>query len=267
MKVGPVDFVDLHCHLLPGIDDGPHSWEESLEMARLAVADGISAVVATPHQLGNYGNNDSGKIRSTVRQFQEHLDRLGIRLRVVAGADVRIEPDTIGRIRAGEVMTLADRGRYVLLELPHELYFPLDRLLSDFRAAGLIAVLSHPERNVGLLGQGRIAEHLVDVGCLLQVTAASLVGVFGPQVKEFAEWLVVKGLAHFIATDAHGVKSRRPLIRRAYNRAVELAGEPAARELCSGNPACVLADRIVSRGPRKQEGRGPRGWFRWCKAG
>ena len=233
-------------------------------MARLAVADGISTVVATPHQLGSYGQTAGETIRASCRQLQAFLDQQGVDLRVVPGADVRIEPDMIRKIDAGDVVTLADHRRYVLLELPHEIYFPLGRLLRDFDAAGLIGILSHPERNQGILGQPHVLEALVDAGCLLQVTAGSLTGTFGPQVKDFAEWLVLEGFVHFVATDGHGAKARRPLLRRAFDRVAQLAGDRAAGELCSGNPARVVDNRVVAPGRHKP--RSPRRGLRAFKA-
>ena len=260
-------FVDIHCHLLPGIDDGAASWDESLGMARLAVADGISTVVVTPHQLGNYGQTQGETIRSKCRQLQELLNRHEVGLRVLPGADVRIEPEMIQLIRAGEVLTLADRRQYVLLELPHELYLPLDGLLRELAAAGLVGILSHPERNAGILDHPRIVESLVDAGCLMQVTTGSLLGAFGPYVKDFSEWLVRDQLAHFVATDAHGLKSRRPLLKRAYDRVLGLAGDEAALELCCGNPARVVAGETVTPGRRGPKRRRLTGWFQRRKAG
>jgi len=264
---GPHSFVDIHCHLLPNIDDGAGSWEESLAMAQLAADDGVSTVVATPHQLGKYRANRGETIRVCCRQLQELLDQRGIGLRVLPGADVRIEPDIIRKIRAGEVVTLADHGRYVLLELPHELYFPLDRLLRGFRSAGLIGILSHPERNQGILGRPHVLEPLVDAGCLVQVTAGSLMGTFGPRIRSFAEWLILGGFVQFVATDAHGSKFRRPLMKRAFERVAEIAGDQAAIELCCGNPARVVANRTVARRRRRPMVGGLASWFRWCKAG
>jgi protein-tyrosine phosphatase len=262
----PPPFVDIHCHLLPGIDDGAVSWDESLVMARLAVADGIDTVVATPHQLGSYARNQGQDIRAACRQFEQLLDRHGVPLRVLPGADVRIEPGLIRRIQAGEVLTLADRCRYVLLELPHELYFPFDRLLGDLNAAGLTGILSHPERNRGILGQPHVVASLVEAGCLIQVTAGSLVGTFGLRARDFAERLVAEGLVHFVATDAHGATSRRPLMRRTFERVAEIAGQRAAEDLCCRNPAQVVADRTITPRRRKRGGSGLAGWLRWGKA-
>ena len=124
-------FVDIHCHLLPEIDDGAANWDESLAMARMAVADGIGVVVATPHQLGAFSHNSAPKIRLAVEELQSRLEAERIPLQVLPGADVRIETDLAARLGRDEVLSLADNGRYVLLELPHEMYFPLDRLLAD----------------------------------------------------------------------------------------------------------------------------------------
>lgn len=258
-------FVDIHCHLLPGVDDGASTWQEALAMARLAAADGIGTVVVTPHQWGGHAPSDT--IRDGCRRLQVLLGRHCVPLRVVPGAEVRIEPDLVRSLRAGEVLTLADLRRYVLLELPHELFFPLNRLLCDLQAAGLTAILSHPERNRGFLAQPRVLEGLVEAGCLLQVTAGSLVGSFGPQVRTFAEGLVAHGLVHFVATDGHGANSRRPLMSRAFERVASLAGRRAAAELCSTNPASVVANRIIERPRPKARSLGLASWLRWGKAG
>jgi len=255
-------FVDVHCHMLPEIDDGAADGTESLAMARMALGDGIATVVVTPHQLGNYGRNRGEAIRAACRRMQDLLDRDGVALRVLPGADVRIEPEMIAGILAGDVLTLADRRKHVLLELPHELYLPLEGLIEQLRAARLVGILSHPERNVGILQQPGAVSRLVESGCLMQVTAGSLLGAFGSRSKQFSEELIGEGLVHFIATDAHGVKSRRPLLRRSFDRVVALAGDRAAVELCCENPARVVAGRRVEPGRRRWRRRGLAAWLR-----
>jgi len=259
-------LVDIHCHLLPGLDDGAGDWEESLAMARLAAADGVSTIVATPHQLGNYGQNHGEAIRARCRELQELLDRHGIELAVLPGADVRIEPELVAKIRSGEVLTLADGRRHVLLELPHELFLPVEGLLAEFQSAGLTGILSHPERNLGILQRPALVASLVDSGCLMQITAGSLLGAFGPQCKRLAETLLARGLVHFVATDAHGWQSRRPLLSRGFDRVAELAGKRAAEELCCTNPARVTAAEPVPAGRRHYRARGLAGWFRKRRA-
>ena len=264
---GVASFVDVHCHLLPEIDDGSTSWDESLAMARLAVADGISTVIVTPHQLGSFSQNRGDAIRTRCKELQEFLQRHGVRLRVLPGADVRIEPEMIAAVGTGDVLTLADRHRHLLLELPHELFLPLDGLLVELESAGLQGILSHPERNRGILDRPATVDSLVDAGCLMQVTAGSLLGAFGNRVKGLSERLITAGLVHFVATDAHGSKARRPLLARAFDKVAALAGHETACELFCDNPSRVAAGRSVTPGRQKTTIRGFTGWFRRRKAG
>ncbi len=241
-------FVDIHCHILCGMDNGAVDMGQSLAMARMAAADGIRTVIATPHQLGAYSHNTAEAIRSRASQLHRLLVEQSIRLEVLPGAELRMEHELVERIKAGDVLTLADRARHVLLELPHEMQLPVERLLEDLARAGLVPILSHPERNLGLLENPQIVSRLVSSGCLMQVTAASLVGGFGHSVKRFAERLVARGLVHFVATDAHSITSRRPLMRRAFERLALLAGLETAHELCCRNPLRVSLGEEVPRG-------------------
>ncbi len=243
-------FVDIHCHLLPAIDDGSSDWETTLAMAQMAVADGTRAIIVTPHQLGNFAQNRGDDIRARTAQLQDVLNQHGIALQVLPGGDVRIEDGMLEGLANGEVMSLADRRKHVLLELPHELYFPLEGILSSLSRQGMTGVLSHPERNRGLLRDRDLLPGLVEGGCLMQVTAGSLMGTFGPRSQELAEWMLARGLIHFIATDAHGIKSRRPLMGRAFERVAELTDESTAVDLCCNYPALVANGQKVPAGPR-----------------
>jgi protein-tyrosine phosphatase len=249
-------FVDIHCHLVPGIDDGAQSWEQSLLMAAMAAADGIQTIVVTPHQLGNFTHNSGQLIRARTSELQQFLDNHGIALRVLPGADVRIEPGLVEKLRSGEVLTLADRRKHVLLELPHELYFPLEDVLESLRRAGMVGILSHPERNQGLLKQPRLLPPLVDGGCLMQVTCGSLLGTFGPASQQLSEWMLEQGLVHFLSTDAHGHNARRPLMKHAFERAKQLIGEEVAVDLCCRNPAAVAEGEEVTARRYKTKPRG-----------
>jgi protein-tyrosine phosphatase len=236
-------------------------------MAEMAVADGVSTIVVTPHQLGAYAHNDGSEIRQLTQELQQQLQSRGIPLEVLPGADVRIDETMMDGLRHGTILTLADAGRHVLLELPHELYFPLQGVLSSLRDLNITGILSHPERNQGLLKQPGIVPTLIDQGCLMQVTAGSLMGTFGPACQEMAEWMVQQQLAHFLASDAHGVRSRRPLLGRAFERVMELVDEQTALDLCCRNPASVAAGRKVTVRPLRPRKCGIAGWFNWRKAG
>jgi protein-tyrosine phosphatase len=244
----PEPFVDIHCHLLPALDDGPAAWEESLQMAEMAAADGIAAIVATPHQLGNYAQVSAENIRIQTTRLQRLLQQKGIALEILPGADVRIDPDLTGKLLSGEVLTLADQRRHVLLELPHELYIPLDRLLAELRKAGLNGILSHPERNQGIINQPKVLADLVRQGCLLQVTAGSLTGAFGTRIRNFAEYMVQQGFVDFVASDAHGTKHRTPQLREAFRRVAKLVGFETAVQVFCRNPACVCHGAALAPG-------------------
>jgi protein-tyrosine phosphatase len=247
----PEPFVDIHCHILPGLDDGASDRDVAIRMAEMAVADGIGTIVATPHQLGNFSRNQGAAIRAQAARFQQTLKERSIPLQILPGADVRIEPELVRKVRTGDVVSLADRRRHVLLELPHEIYAPLDRLLAELNAAGMVGILSHPERNLGILNQPAVLPQLVEHGCLLQVTAGSLLGLFGSRIRGFSESLIEQGLVHFIATDAHGTGSRPPLVRQAFQRVEELGGRELAVSLCCTNPASVAFGGNVTPGRQR----------------
>lgn len=235
-------------------------------MARLAVAEGTRTIIATPHQLGSYGHNSGETIRQKVIQLNALLEQQSIPLTILPGADVRIEADMITRLRQRDVLSLAEQ-KYVLLELPHEMYLPLAPVLEALRNAGYEGILSHPERNQGLLRQPELIESLVAEGCLMQVTAGSLAGTFGPACQHLAEDMLVRRQTHFIATDAHGSRARRPLMRRAFERVIEITDEETAIELCCRNPQRVVEGAEVPMPPQARPKRSLVQWFGLRKAG
>jgi protein-tyrosine phosphatase len=256
----PDPFVDIHCHILPGVDDGAKDWADSLAMARLAAEDGTSAIIATPHQLGSFHLNRSEQIRQLVRELNDLLVTEDIPVSVLAGGEVRIEASLTDRLLSGDILTLGDHRRHMLLELPHEMYIPLDTLIAELAARRITIVLAHPERNEGLFREPKLVGDLVDAGCLMQITAGSLCGTMGPGSQEFSEWMVHEGLVHLVATDAHSPRTRRPLIGRAYERLCELVDSQSADDLCCHSPARVVAGLGITPGRRPREKR--RSWWR-----
>ena len=258
-------MVDIHCHLLPGVDDGAGDWEESVAMARMAAHDGTKTIIATPHQLGGHRHTHGDVIRAKSAELQQVLKRHGVELTVLPGADVRIETGMVALVQSDELLTLADRGRHLLLELPHELYIPLDRLLDELAAAGLVGILSHPERNQGILYDPSVLESIVDAGCLLQLTADSLTGAFGVQIQKLADSIIRQGMAHFVASDAHGTKLRRPLLQKSFQRVVHMTDLNTGYDLFGRNPTLVVQGQDVQPGRRDVQHR--REFFGWKKAG
>ena len=165
-------------------------------------------------------------------------------------------------------MSLGDLHRHVLLELPHELYFPIESILDELNRQGICGILSHPERNQGLLREPDLLPTLVDAGCLMQVTAGSFMGSFGSSSQGLAEWMLSQGLVHFVATDAHGTSSRRPLMRRAFDRVAMLTDLQTAEDLCIHHPGQVASGGKVPAGQRTVARRGGwRGLFSTKKVG
>lgn len=243
------NFTDIHCHIVPGIDDGATDLAVSLAMARQAVADGTTTVIATPHQLGGNRQVTAAAIRAGVAALTSELTAAGIPLDVLPGADVRIEPELPRLLKSGAVVTLADRGRHVLLELPHDVYVPLEPLLKTLQKQGLTGILSHPERNRGLMAAPQIIAGLVASGCLMQITAGSLLGTFGSTARRIAEWCVQKRLVHFVASDAHDTAHRPFGMSPAFAAVRTLADEPLAWAVCRENPALIAAGEPLAASP------------------
>ena len=249
LRLHNIEFVDIHCHILPGLDDGPSHWQESLRMAQIAVAEGVTTVVATPHQLGNYPHNTVSRIRGRWEEFCSRLASEGIPLRVELGADIRLEPELPEKIANGEVLPIGDHGRYVLVELPSDSCCAVENLLKKLRRIGVTPILTHPERSVVIARNQKFLRQWVAGGGLIQITGGSLTGSFGLVVQSAAERLLGEGLVHLVASDAHGATRRRPLWRRVYERLAELGGPDWADRLCRENPARVLAGQQVLEVP------------------
>ena len=205
-------MIDVHCHLLPGIDDGAPDDTAALAMARIAFADGIRTTVCTPHIYPGLYENDADGIRRRTAELQRRLVEEGIGLVLAVGADAHLTPELLSRLQEGTVPTLAG-GRYVLLEPPHHVAPPrFAESMWSLVAAGFVPVLTHPERLTWIGQDYAMLAALVHAGVWMQVTAGSLAGRFGSGARYFAERMLDDGLVHLLATDAHGVKHRAPLL-------------------------------------------------------
>jgi len=240
------ECVDVHCHCLPGLDDGPATMEQALDLCRALVDDGVTTVIATPHQLGRFdGQVASDDIRKAVDDLGKALAAEGVPLSVVPGADVRVDERIPSLLRGDRILTLADDGRYLLLELPHEAFLDVRPLLEELVSRGITPILSHPERNRFLLQRPEIALSWAERGALLQVTAAGLLGDFGPAAERASwQWLRLGAVA-LVASDAHDTDGRRPRVSDAIDAIARRLGTPAAFRLCMLNPVRVLAGKGI----------------------
>jgi protein-tyrosine phosphatase len=242
-------MIDLHCHMLPGIDDGAPDLQVALAMARCAVADGIKVTACTPHIYpGLYENNREG-IAAAIASFQAILDQEGIPLKLVIGADTHLAPDLMGSIRAGLVPTL-NGSRYLLLEPPHHSVPPrFEDSVFQLRAAGVVPVITHPERLSWIEANYPTFERLVRGGTWMQVTAGSLTGRFGSRPKYWAERMLDESLVHILATDSHHIDRRPPLLAEGRDAAAARVGDAEAWHLVRTRPQGILDDTPVDELP------------------
>lgn len=240
--------VDVHCHCLPGLDDGPSTLEQAIELCGALVADGITHVIATPHQLGAYeGENDAAAIRAAVARLSAELSARSIPLQVSAGADVRVDDRLLELLGADQVLTLGDGGIYLLLELPHNTLVDLRPLIRALVDRGIVPILSHPERQTNICRNPNLLLPWIELGALLQVTAASLGGAFGPGAEQVSWRLIRGGLVSLVASDAHDARQRSPSMTLAIDAISDAMGHAVARKLCVENPRLVLEGEPISR--------------------
>ncbi|SEM93610.1 tyrosine-protein phosphatase [Lihuaxuella thermophila] len=219
-------MIDLHCHILPGLDDGAQTMVEALEMARIAVADGITDIVATPHTHDGIYKNLSKEVLKAVDEFQSVLDRKGIPLRVHPGAEVHIHVEFLRNIFSFNVLTV-NQCRYVLLELPVQTIPRFtEKLIYELLENGLVPMIAHPERNAVIRENFDLLADWIREGAIAQLTAGSLMGWMGERTKAVAEYMVKHRLVQVIASDAHNTVRRRPELKTAY----ELISHITSRE-------------------------------------
>jgi protein-tyrosine phosphatase len=249
-------LIDIHSHILPGLDDGPATLDEAAAMVRLAAESGTTAIVATPHSNLQFAF-DPAAVEDGVARLREAVDGA---IAIHSGCDLHLTPENIeAALQRPEKYTI-NGGRYLLVEfsdfgIPTAALEILDRLLG----AGIVPVITHPERNPCLKRGIEPVRSWVENGCLVQVTAQSLTGDFGRSAERAGWRLIRDGLAHFVASDAHGLRRRPPLLGEACKRVAAECGEDAARALFTDNPRAAVADEPVERVAPPQRRR--RWWF------
>ncbi|MBJ7894869.1 tyrosine-protein phosphatase [Bacillus atrophaeus] len=201
-------MVDIHCHILPSMDDGAKQYSESLEMARAASSQGIATIIATPHHKNGKYENDPQAVRQAVGHLNELLIREQVPLNVLPGQEIRLYGELAGDMTAHRLLSLNDT-KYILIEFPSE-QVPryAEQLFYDLQVKGYIPVIAHPERNREIHENPSLLHNLVKKGAAAQITAGSLAGAFGKRIKNFSVQLAEAHLVHFIASDAHNLKTR-----------------------------------------------------------
>lgn len=238
-------MIDLHTHILPGLDDGAGTIEESLEMARVAAADGVEIIAATPH-ADSYWMQNMPQAPKRLRELSEALAKCGVKVRLVEGCEALIDLDLAARVVAGQIPTL-NGSRYILIEWPlqnHPIY--AEQVAFDLRLKGYVPLLGHAERYRVVQEDVNVVTGFVNKGGLVQVTACSLVGTFGSSAKRTAEILLEHNLAHVMVSDAHSVSHRPPVLSRGRDRAAQVVGPEMARALVYDTPLAIVENREVN---------------------
>ncbi|WP_457676147.1 tyrosine-protein phosphatase [Thiolapillus sp.] len=239
---GAVPVYDVHCHMLPGVDDGARTREMAIDMARMAAADGITHLACTPHIYPGLFENNADGIARALAAFRRLLEEQGVALELCHGADIQVVPELLGKLRSGAFPTI-NGSRYFLFEPPH--HVPLvnfSRLVEDALSAGFVPVITHPERLSWLDTHYQEFLAAARAGAWMQITAGSLCGRFGSAPRYWAERMLDEGVVHLLATDAHNLRSRPPLLAEGRVAAARIVGSEEAYRLVVDRPALVWRD-------------------------
>lgn len=212
-------MIDLHCHLLPGVDDGSKSMDISLKLANDAVRDGIDYALLTPHHMNGVYLNHKKEVIQQTQEFQVELDRHEIPLKVFPGQEVRINGDLLTALDQDDILFADEGGRYLMLEFPDDdVPSYTSNMIYELMQRGIIPIIVHPERNTKIMKQPDILYDLLNKGCLSQITAGSYVGTFGHKVQKFSKQLIQTGQAYVFASDVHDLPNRSYEMSNAFEK-------------------------------------------------
>ena len=237
-------MVDLHCHILPGIDDGSKDIEETLEMARIAVSEGVQHIICTPHYIQYSDYYNKKQVEALVDEMNERLNEEGISLTLSAGHEVYMTPDLPKLVQEGEVSTL-NNTQYLLVEFPmNDIPLYAEDVFYELRLMGLTPVLAHPERYPMIIENPTLLLKFLNLGVLCQANVGSIRGFFGERVQETVFKLIEHRMIHFIATDAHTPRNRSPKVQKALEAVTKLDAT-LAQELFIENPLKVYQNELI----------------------
>ena len=264
--MGTIEMIDLHAHILPGLDDGAETLDESIEMCWLSYQDGIRTIVATPHILKGIYSNNRSTILAKVQELNDALKKLRVQssefggkdfdasthsliaasdaFKILPGADVHFSLDMLQLCENGEIVTVNDKGRYLMVEFDSQgIPYHAEDVLFQMIMHGIIPIITHPERNLEIARSPNRYYEIIKMGCLGQVTAMSLTGGFGSGVRRIAEKLLKNRLAHVIASDSHSINRRPPILSTALRATEKIVGKEEAQKMVTEYPEAVIEGR------------------------
>ena len=234
-------MIDIHSHILPGVDDGPSTMKMALAMARMAVDRGVSTMVATPHTLNGTYHNTRSAIIEACRVFNHALGEEDIALTVLPGCEAHLCPELLGEIQSGEITTIGDKGNYLLLELPHP-FVPqgVIAFINRLYVMGLTVIIAHGERFPLIQQNPSIMHDFINAGALCQITSHSLMGNMGRRARNCSKALARMGAVHFVASDSHDIHGRSPGLSNISKILGELVGKEEVYQVLVTNPMSVI---------------------------
>lgn len=242
-------MIDIHSHILPGFDDGAKNEEDFLKMARMAVDDGITCMVATPHHRNHSYMSSKTTIMANVGEVNQLLELHHIPLKILPGQEIYVYDQLLEDVNNDEILCLNDTSKYMLLELPMSIPKYIDHVIYDLLLEGIIPIVPHPERNVTIMSDPNSLYQLVRMGALVQMNATSLTGTYGKRIKNVCYQLLEHHLVHFIATDAHDTKRRIPRLSNAYKRLEKFGGKSYADQMKENAEKVIRGERIIVEEP------------------
>ncbi|MFV0560032.1 MAG: tyrosine-protein phosphatase [Enterococcus sp.] len=237
-------MMDLHCHILPGIDDGAKNLNESLAMAKKAVDQGITHILCTPHHNQRF-QNPKADVLEAVPKLQAELDQRKIPLTLFEGQEVRIHSDLLREIAADRILFTDVEDTYLLIEFPtREIPVYAEQLLYQLRKQGKVPIIVHPERNFGFQESPNRLLSFLNMGCLAQLTAPSVVGIYGKTTQKLSHQMLANGMVQMIASDAHARNKRDFYLKEAYAYVRKHFGEEKLTEMDTICRAVINGDRV-----------------------
>jgi protein-tyrosine phosphatase len=258
-NAGIVQMIDLHAHILSGLDDGPRTLEESIRMCWISYRDGVRTIVATTHTLNGLYINDRETILLKVQELNGAIRKLGVAkpldseirnpqsempFRILPGADVRFCEDILHQLDAGKLTTIGDGRHFLSIEFPYQgIPYRAEEVLFQLMTRGIVPIISHPERNLEIVERPKRYYEMIRMGCLGQVTAMSLTGRFGHGIRRVVGRFIKKQLVHIIASDAHSINGRPPVLSEALRAAEKIVAKDEARRMVRDYPQAILEGR------------------------
>jgi protein-tyrosine phosphatase len=253
-------MVDIHCHILPQVDDGSNSLDESIEMGRASADDGVAVMVATPHAHdGIHLTQDPDLLSQKVGELNRQL---GGKPKIVLGCELRFTHEIVKQICETRTAPTIAGGPYVLVEFPHAVVPPgSQRPFFELLSNHITPIIAHPERNMMLMSEPELFYELVSAGLLGQMDTGSIMGQFGKKVQQAARVMLENGLIHFIASDCHNTRNRLPGLSAAVASTAEIVGEEYARAMAEDNPAAVVDGSPIPTRPTATFPQKKKGWL------